>query len=53
MITPLLDISRREPELGWADIFLLLLVRDRPALLVDPWAARKLVTEMELWLQIR
>lgn len=53
MITPLLDISRREPELGWADIFLLLLVRDRPALLVDPWAARKLVTEMEMWLQIR
>lgn len=51
MITPLLDIWRREPDLEWADIFLFLLARDRPAVLVDPWAARKLVTEMEAWLR--
>ncbi len=49
-IAPLLDIWRREPDLEWADIFLFLLARDRPAVLADPWAARKLVAEMEKWL---
>ena len=51
VITPMLDLWRREPDLEWTDIFLFLLARDRPAVLVDPWAARKLVTEMEAWLR--
>ncbi|MCP5138852.1 MAG: hypothetical protein H6979_03220 [Chromatiales bacterium] len=50
MIAPMLDIWRREPDLEWADTFLFLLARDRPAVLVDPWVARELVTEMEAWL---
>lgn len=50
MIAPLLDIWRREPEFEWADICLFLLARDRPAVLVDPWAASQLVAEMEAML---